>query len=205
MCSIQRADEIELQILYKSDVYPIGYLAQNSDKQVLFAFKIHGWHLTLHKEKDGSILRTLFDPKKRRNSIDHQYAETARTIGYNDPDRHGNYIAHSPLIKFHGHKGYHLVNIKLTMSSLSPKNKLNARKRVYLKTSEPAIDLEFNLVTEDETIDRDSAVIPTKFGILAISLYPWSRCYPIGLQKFSGWDSFPQTNCSMKGYFRCKL
>ena len=105
---MKRADETELYVSYQKSAYSIGRLAQDTDKQVLFAFHMHDWHLTLHKENDGSLLRTLYDPKKRRRSIDHQYVETARAIGYKDSDRHGNYIAHSDLIRFSNHKGFHL-------------------------------------------------------------------------------------------------
>ena len=168
--SMKRADETELQILYRNNIYSIGHLAQNSLSQVLFAFKIYDWHLTLHKKEDGSILRTLYDPTKRRGSIDHQYVETAKALGYKNPDKHGNYIAHSTLIRFSNYKGYHLVNIRLDLLLLPKENKLSFRKKVYLKTSKPNIDLKFILITENETFNPDSVIIPTKLGDVAVSL-----------------------------------
>ncbi len=168
---MKQAEKIELQIMFRGSVYSIGHICQDKDNQAIFAFNIGEWHLTVHREKDGRLLRTFYDPKKRKRSIDYQYIGTARALGYRDPERHGNYIAHSPLISVAGRIGPHLITIGTDLSDdLLLKNE-TARKKVRLLSNEPHIRLAFYLVEDNAMqISEEYAVIVTKLGKIVVRI-----------------------------------
>ena len=77
-----------------------GALAKIKDcgHQVVFAFlNVDGEHLTIHRQDDGMFLLTHRSKNKPLRPVDEQKIESARSIGWRNPERHGQYYLHQPL------------------------------------------------------------------------------------------------------------
>jgi hypothetical protein len=55
-------------------------------------------HLSLHRERDGTVLLTHWSPDKPPSVWDDTRIAVARAVGIRDPERHGRYYQHRPLV-----------------------------------------------------------------------------------------------------------
>lgn len=120
-------------------------------KQVVLAFvSLNGEHLTLHPQKDGSILRTYYSKNKPKSTWDDMRVETARAMGYKDPTKHGKYYIHEPLFKVSNMAGYHLVGRRIDISKApEDKEKYKKIKKIVIDTPQESCMITLYLSTND--------------------------------------------------------
>lgn len=140
-------------------------------KQVVLAFvSLDGEHLTLHPQKDGSILRTYYSKNKPKSTWDDMRVEAARAAGYKDPTRHGKYYIHEPLFKVSNAKGYHLVGIRIDTSQ-APEDKEKYKKitKVVIDAPREKSMANFYLSTVDNSyIPETDPNFPVSLGKIFI-------------------------------------
>ena len=98
---------------YKKIKSPIIKVIDTKSQIVIAFIAFEGEHLTLHPQKDGSILRTHFSKNKPKSTWDDMRVEAAKVAGYKDPTKHGKYYIHEPLHKMSNVAGYHLVGKRI--------------------------------------------------------------------------------------------
>src|SRR5438477_9869820 len=115
---------------------PVLKIIENHRRdQVLIAFlQLGGEHITLHAQESGRILRTHYSPEKPKGTWDDTRVAIARSLGFADPERHGKYLAHSPLFKFVNYDGYFVSGRRVDVSWPIDGRKYQDRPKLVIKS-----------------------------------------------------------------------
>ena len=71
---------------------------QQSSDQIIISFNFSTSHITIHKLKDGILLRTHHDKNKSSGEWDEAKKAIAKDCGYKNWEKHGQYYIHTPLL-----------------------------------------------------------------------------------------------------------
>jgi hypothetical protein len=132
-----------------------------SREQVVFRLIPFGSeHVSIHREANGQLLKTYTMVEKPPSTWDDLRVETARAMGFQDPERHGQYADHRPLVEpYLFPLGDHLVGRRIEFAALSQKLKYKKHALVATLADDPAmIELHFRR-------DRADAFEPRLFEI----------------------------------------
>ena len=142
---------------YNEEVYPILEVTDNGKDQIMIRFLHTHAHYTLHYPKivskndrsvtfkyagenisvprqDEHIVFTEHDPASAWSTWKYEIIEIARKLKLIDPERHGDYIQHKPLIRGLNPAGYSLGGRRLNLQKHSHDAK-------YLRQSVASIGL----------------------------------------------------------------
>lgn len=159
--------ELVVYFGYKNIEKPIIRVIDNGKNQVVLAFiPFNGEHLTLHLEKDGSILRTYWGMNKPKSTWDDLRAANARALGFKNPERHGQYYIHEPLHKISNMAGYPLCGRRVHISQApEDKEKYKKMSKVAIDTPRDNCMIKFFLSTSDNPYTpRTDPNFPTSLG-----------------------------------------
>lgn len=92
-----------------------------SPTQVVVRFIGRDEHITLHLQTGGVVLHTHYYPNKPVSTWDQLRVDTARSMGYSSPERHGNYVDHRPVTLKEWPEGYMLLGRHVDLASLNPR------------------------------------------------------------------------------------
>ena len=148
-----------ITLAYNEETYPILEVSDNEKDQIMIRFIHTRAHYTLHYPRiiseddksvtfkyageDMSILRqdeyivfTEHDPANARSTWKDVIIETARAIGLRDPERHGDYIQHKPLILGMNPTGYSLGGRRLNLQRHGRDNRYLRQDTASIGTSD---------------------------------------------------------------------
>lgn len=118
----------------ETKVPAIKIIEDERRQQVLITFvQLEGEHITLHRQPHGRILRTHYSETKPKAKWDDARVAIARKLGYRDPERHGRYYIHSPLIRIFNIPGYTIGGRRLDLRSLKRGKKYLSWKRLVIE------------------------------------------------------------------------
>lgn len=155
---------------HKSITKPLLEIRDNLRDQVVIRFLPYkDEHITLHLKEDGSILRTHNAENKSPSVWDNNRIEVARRLSYQNPERHGNYIIHTPLPKIENREGYHLVSRQINLTTYIPRQRYIDRINQTIQAPSEIFLLELNLSTDDNPVFGVSQRITTTLGKICFS------------------------------------
>lgn len=119
----------------------------NQDKaEIIVAFiPFEGEHISLHLQKDGSILRTHYSKNKSKSVWDDTRIKIASYLNYKDTIRHGKYFVHSRLVKLSNVNEYHLAGRRITLDQVDEGNKYKAQKYKNIIVKAPISEFMLDL------------------------------------------------------------
>jgi len=149
--------------------------------QVLVVVRLEsgGEHLTLHRQKDGTILRTYWSSTKPEGTWDATNVAVARKLGYRDPERHGKYFAHSPLVEVQGMNAYELIGRRVKLDeTLQLKARDQRLPRVTIDSPANEVMVYVHLSTPGRPyVPADAPCVATALGDIYVV------CLPVGAHR----------------------
>lgn len=140
-------------------------VVDNGRDQIVIRFIPYGEeHITLHLNPDGSILRTHYKEDKERSVWDDMRVRVARHMGISRPERHGNYVIHTPLPKIDNVRGYYLGGRLVDLDSFSPRARYSNNVHHVFNSDFTKFMLEMYLSTPDNSRSRTSSRVATSLG-----------------------------------------
>jgi hypothetical protein len=124
-------------------------------------------HLSLHRMDDG-ILLTHYSPDMACSVHDEARVRAARAAGWNDPERHGNYVAHWMIWpRVLGMDGHYLVGRRITINRAKPTAKYEAVPRITIDAPAPEFMVTIILATPEQPYSKyEEPHVETSFGHL---------------------------------------
>ncbi len=143
---------------------------KDKGSQLIIAFELFdGEHVTIHNSKKGLYL-TYSNKHKNPSKHDEMKVEIARNLGYQDPEKHKDYIANWPLVKAENMEGYHIVGrvIKFDKSQISKRARPGA---LILNVPPQKAWLDLYLSTNDNPRNKENELqMETSLGTICIEL-----------------------------------
>lgn len=162
-----------LSVNYKGQDFPVIELDDRPDRyghdQVVVRF-VHqvGVRWTLHK-KDNEILLTASSPGSW-STWSELRIQTARILGYDNPEKHGHYSVHNKLMKVGNLNGYHMGGQRIYFKPNKRDNKYLKNATMLGSSSKDSAMIDMILSTPDYTYNSNSPHIITSLGELFFEL-----------------------------------
>jgi hypothetical protein len=122
-------------------------------------------HLSLHGQDDGTVLLTHWSPDKPASVWDETRVRIAKAIGYRDPDRHGKYYQHRPLVMGSFVNGDDmLVGKRVDIAAASAKTKYTRGPSIEIVAPTQQFMVRIYITAPLPTSDEPH--VPTAFGNL---------------------------------------
>jgi hypothetical protein len=133
-----------LLLASQSESRALGQITENESQVVIRLIPYGAEHVSIHAQ-GSSLLKTYSMPDKPTSTWDRVRVEAARALGYRDPEKHGNYADHRPLVEpYLFELGDHLVGRRVEFASLSNKAKYKNHALTAILPHDPAmIELYF--------------------------------------------------------------
>lgn len=153
----------------------VAQLTESVDQVVVRLIPFGSEHVSIHREANGQLLKTYAMEDKPQSTWDDARAEVARAMGYQDPEKHGQYADHRPMVEpYLFALGDHLVGRRIDFASLSEKRKYKKHATGAVLAHDPAIiDLHFRRDQADASEPR-LFEIETTLGWLYVVAEPAS-------------------------------
>lgn len=122
-------------------------VTDNGMDQIVVRFIPYGdEHITIHKDKEGRLLKTHWTNQKPRSTRDQERVEAARAEGYANPEKHKGYIVHAPFTQKGLFKlGEHILSRMFKLADLSDKPKyMNAATNVPIEKDKVMLGFYFS-------------------------------------------------------------
>jgi hypothetical protein len=127
-------------------------------------------HLSLHRQRDGIVLLTHWSPDKPPSVWDDTRVAIARAVGIRDPERHGKYYQHRPLVPGGFSNGDEmLVGRRVDIAAATAKAKYE--RGPLLDIAAPAQQIMVRIYIT-ATLTTPEPHVPTAFGDLYFRLQP---------------------------------
>lgn len=154
----------------KNELKPVLEINDNQLDQVVIRFISKDEHITIHEGNDGSLLRTHYWPNKPHSKWDEERVGIAKYLGYEHPEKHGNYVIHSPLTKFENGTGYHLVGRLIKLSELNPRQRYYKNISKTVSARDDSFMLNIHLSTKDNPCNSCLEKVHTVLGDICFTL-----------------------------------
>jgi len=144
LCSGTVTKITNLFLASDSESRALGQITENESQVVIRLIPYGAEHVSIHAQ-GSSLLKTYSMPDKPTSTWDAARVEAARALGYRDPEKHGNYADHRPLVEPRLFElGDHLVGRRVEFASLSKKAKYKKHALTAILPHDPAmIELYF--------------------------------------------------------------
>lgn len=143
----------------------IKVLEKKKNQVVLAFIPFQGEHVTLHLQNNGSILKTHHDINKPKSTWDSARVEVARSLEYKDPERHGQYYDHSPLMKICNVSGYYLCGRRINLAENSAGKNYVKERKIIIDAPKNDFMLDLYLSTDDNPyLKRGNPFLETSIG-----------------------------------------
>lgn len=143
---------------------PIIFLDLTDQNQVVIRFLSRDEHITIHRQDNGSLLKTHYFLEKPSSVWDSQRVETARSLGVEDPERHDNYVDQQILSAISDPHGHYLVGRRVDLDALTPGRRYYNRIAHTLNVGRDNFMLGIYLSTPQNRRVSSGVGIPTVFG-----------------------------------------
>ena len=131
-----------LLLASESESRALGQITENESQVVIRLIPYGAEHVSIHAQGSG-VLKTYSMPDKPRSTWDAARVEAARALGYRDPEKHGNYADHRPVVEPYVFElGDHLGGRLVEFGSLSRKAKYKKHALTAILPHDPAM-IEF--------------------------------------------------------------
>ena len=150
---------------YQEELKPLIKIRDNKKQVIIIFIPFDGEHITLHLQKDNSILKTYWNKNKPKSTWDGTTVEVARKLGYKDPERHGKYVFHEPLGTSESNV-YHLVGRRIDFSQIQDDDKYyryGDKDKLIIDVRQKVFMLELFLFTSSNSV-TDKNKIDTSLG-----------------------------------------
>lgn len=143
---------------------PTLEITDNKSNEVIIRFIPYGdEHITIHKQDDGTLLRNHSSSNKPSSVWDNERVKIAGSLGYKNPQKHGQYIIHQPLHKFSNSQGYHLAGRRIDLEVLV-KDKYKQKVDYKFEAPSKTFLLELIVSTPDNPSNNYQQKVPCLFG-----------------------------------------
>lgn len=153
-----------------TDTKPFLEIDNRRTDQVVLRFISRDEHITLHLDDVGQIIKTHYFPDKPSSTWDETNVETARTLGYRNPERHGSYVDHRPLPHIDNIQGYHLVGRLIDLDGIQPRQRYYSNIDQTLVVPSNKFMLNFYLSTPENQRQSQGMVLSTNLGDVCLEL-----------------------------------
>ena len=144
-------------------------------------------HLTLHREEDGTILKTYWDSTKPTDVWEDLTVEAGRNLLRNkNPENHAKYIFHMPLSETM-HTSW-LVSRHVKLKEIKPSKAKHQRvPRIELRSTMNEITVDIHLSAAERPHEpSDAPHITTGFGDICFRVGPSRRAATPGIRSTRG-------------------
>lgn len=139
LCSGTVTKLTNLLLASESESRALAQITENQSQVVVRLIPHGDEHVSIHAQ-GGSLLKTYSMPDKPPSTWDTTRVEAARALGYRDPERHGKYADHRPLVEpYLFELGDHLVGRRVDFASLSTKAKYTKHALTAVLPHDPAM------------------------------------------------------------------
>lgn len=139
-------------------------LNNRQDQVVIRFIPYRDEHISLHLNLDGSIIRTHYKEDKEKSVWDDLRVQVARSMRIQRPERHGNYVIHTPLPKIDNVEGYYLGGRLIDLNSFNPRAHYSNNINNVFNTGLTKFMLEMYLSTADNPRSRTPVRVATSLG-----------------------------------------
>jgi hypothetical protein len=147
---------------------PVMIIVWKDDQQVVVRLRQPHWesHLTLHRRTEKPILLTLSMKDKPPSVHDEARVQVARRLGYEDPERHGNYVTQQELHPTENVTGFPLVGWAIDLASVTDKRRYRTQPLLELEAPAARCLVSVYLSTAEFPINSDEPYVATPLGDL---------------------------------------
>lgn len=150
---------------HKAISKPTLEITKNKKDQIIIRFiPYKDEHITVHKRRDGSLLRTHFSSNKPKSVWDNTRVTAARGMGYKKPEKHGQYVIHTPLVKLENMQGYFLGGRLIELSGYKPKARYYKKEGLEITAPNNKFLLKLYLSTIDNPRNSQFDKVKTSLG-----------------------------------------
>ena len=143
---------------------PVLEITENDSGDVVIRFISIDEHISIHRQDDGTLLRTHYYPNKPKSSWDELRVETAKKMLLRDPERHGKYVIHTPLTKINNVAGFHLVGRLIDLPPLNPRQHYINNIEKVMNAPNDKFMLTLYLSTKDNRCGSKLESVATQLG-----------------------------------------
>ena len=164
-----------LLLAVEGDSRALAQVTESPSQVVVRLIPYRAEHVSIHA-RNGGLLKTYSMSAKPPSTWDEARVAAARAMGYRDPEKHGNYADHRPLVEPYVFAlGDHLVGRRVDFALLSQKLKYQRHALTARLPYDPAmIELYFRRDRAASPLIEHLFEVETALGWLYVASRPSS-------------------------------